>query len=39
MDPYDDPHITPGEVADYLDQLRLEATLPPQPAPATPETY
>lgn len=35
MSPYDDPHVSAGEIADYLDQVRL-ATLPPQPAPATP---
>lgn len=31
MSPYDDPAVTPGEIADYLDQLRLQATPPPQP--------
>ncbi|RZK25262.1 MAG: hypothetical protein EOO63_16270 [Hymenobacter sp.] len=28
MSPYDDPHVSAGELADYLDQLRLEATPP-----------
>jgi len=36
MSPYDDPHVSAGEIADYLDKLRLEATPPPQPAAATP---
>lgn len=36
MSPYDDPAASPGEIADYLDQLRLEATPLPQPATATP---
>jgi hypothetical protein len=36
VSPYDDPHVTPGEIADYLDHLRLEATPPLQPdAPPT----
>jgi hypothetical protein len=34
LSPYDDPHVTPGEIADYLDKFRLEATPPPQPATA-----
>jgi hypothetical protein len=35
MSPYDDPHVSAAEIADYLDQLRL-ATPPPPPATATP---
>jgi hypothetical protein len=27
MSPYDDPHMSAGEIADYLDSLRM-ATLP-----------
>jgi hypothetical protein len=36
MSPYDDPAASAGEIADYLDQLRLEATPIPQPATAAP---
>jgi hypothetical protein len=32
MSPYDDPAVSAGEIADYLDALRLEAT--PSPAPS-----
>jgi hypothetical protein len=27
MSPYDDPAVSAGEIVDYLDKLRLEATL------------
>jgi hypothetical protein len=37
MAPYDDPAVSAGEIADYLDQLRLEATPTTQTATATPE--
>jgi hypothetical protein len=35
MSPYDDPHVSAGEIADYLDKQRLDAAPPPPPAPAT----
>jgi hypothetical protein len=36
MSPYDDPHVSAGEIVDYLDHLRLEATPSSQPdAPPT----
>lgn len=38
MSSYDDPAVSAGKIADYLDQLRLEAPLPPQPAAAPTET-
>jgi hypothetical protein len=31
MSPYDDPHVSAREIADYLDHLRLEATPSSQP--------
>jgi hypothetical protein len=31
MSPYDDPTVSAGEIVNYLDQLRLEATPLPQP--------
>jgi hypothetical protein len=36
MSPYDDPATSAGEIADYLDQLRLETTPPPPTATTTP---
>ena len=38
MSLYDDPHVSAGEIADYLDQLRLEATPLPQLDAPLPET-
>ena len=36
MSPYDDPAVSAGEIADYLDQLRLESSPSPATATATP---
>lgn len=36
MSPYDDPAVSAGEIADYLDQLRLEFIPLPPTATATP---
>ncbi|MDO7887962.1 hypothetical protein [Hymenobacter cheonanensis] len=36
MSPYNDPAVSAGEIADYLDQLRIEATPSPRPAATTP---
>lgn len=36
VSPYDDPAVSAGEIADYLDQLHLESTPSPPTAMATP---
>jgi hypothetical protein len=37
MNPYDDPAVSAGEIAEYLDSLRLEGTPSPQPDATTTE--